>query len=82
MARAYARHGTRLIHLSTDYIFYGTATTPYREDAERSPVSTYGRTKAEGELAVLSTLPNAAVVLRTAWLYGSMAATSFEQYAG
>ena len=60
---------TRLIHVSTDYVFDGTATTPYAENAAPSPRSAYGRTKLFGEQAVLRH-PEAYVV-RTAWLYGA-----------
>ena len=70
LAAAAARHGARLIHVSTDYVFDGTATSPYPEDAPRHPVSAYGRTKAEGEARVLDALPDASLILRTAWLYG------------
>ena len=70
LAEASARHGARLVHVSTDYVFDGSATEPYREDAPRHPVSAYGRTKAEGERRVLAALPQGAAILRTAWLYG------------
>lgn len=65
-----ARPGTRLVHLSTDYVFGGDATTPYAEDAEPAPRSAYGRTKLAGERAVLEALPDRGTVVRTAWLYG------------
>jgi dTDP-4-dehydrorhamnose reductase len=60
--------GKRLIHLSTDYVFAGTATTPYPEDAAPAPVNAYGRGKAVGERAVLAA---GGSVVRTAWLYGA-----------
>jgi dTDP-4-dehydrorhamnose reductase len=59
----------RLIHISTDYVFDGTATSPYPEDAAPGPRSAYGRTKLHGEQAVLQH-PHTYVV-RTAWLYGA-----------
>lgn len=71
LARAAARHGAKLVQLSTDYVFDGTATTPYPEDAPRHPVSTYGRTKAEGERLALELNPEGTYVVRTAWLYGA-----------
>jgi dTDP-4-dehydrorhamnose reductase len=64
------RPATRLVHLSTDYVFAGDATTPYDEDAEPAPRSAYGRTKLVGERAVLGTIPEQGLVVRTAWLYG------------
>lgn len=71
LARAAAAHGAKLVQLSTDYVFDGTATTPYDEDAPRHPVSAYGRTKAEGERLALELNPSATFVVRTAWLYGA-----------
>jgi dTDP-4-dehydrorhamnose reductase len=60
--------GKRLIHLSTDYVFAGTATVPYPEDTPPAPVNAYGRSKAIGEQAVLAA---GGYVVRTAWLYGA-----------
>ena len=71
LALATRHHGARLVHVSTDYVFDGAATTPYDEEHPRAPRSAYGRTKAAGEWAVLSTAPRQALVLRTAWLYGA-----------
>ena len=71
LARAAAQHGAKLVQLSTDYVFDGTATTPYPEDAPRHPVSAYGRTKAEGERLALELNPGGTYVVRTAWLYGA-----------
>lgn len=61
--------GARLIHISTDFVFDGSASTPYRPDAASNPLSVYGRTKLDGEKAVLEAMPGNAVVVRTAWLY-------------
>jgi dTDP-4-dehydrorhamnose reductase len=61
---------SRLIHISTDYVFPGDAAAPYSEDAPVGPRSAYGRTKAAGEAAVRSLLPDRGYVVRTAWLYG------------
>ncbi len=71
LARAAAEAGARIIHVSTDYVFDGSATSPYPEDAPHAPVSAYGRTKAEGERLVLDGHPDGASVVRTAWLYGA-----------
>jgi dTDP-4-dehydrorhamnose reductase len=59
------------VHVSTDYVFDGSATSPYPEDAPHAPVSAYGRTKAEGERLVLEGHPEGASIVRTAWLYGA-----------
>jgi dTDP-4-dehydrorhamnose reductase len=59
----------RLVHVSTDYVFDGTATEPYPVETPPAPRSAYGRTKAAGERAVASAGGDATVV-RTAWVYG------------
>src|SRR5690625_544585 len=71
VATACARHGARLIHLSSDYVFDGNGTTPYAEHHPTNPVSVYGRTKETAERAVFELLPDTGVILRTAWLYGA-----------
>jgi dTDP-4-dehydrorhamnose reductase len=71
LAIAAERFAAKLIQVSTDYVFDGTATTPYPEDAPVSPVSVYGRTKAEGERLARAAHPTGTIVLRTAWLYGA-----------
>ncbi len=60
--------GANLVHVSTDFVFDGLADEPYAEDAPTNPLSVYGRTKLEGERALLGN-PMAKIV-RTAWLYG------------
>ena len=70
LAAACAAEGARLVHVSTDYVFDGAATSPYAEDAPLAPQSAYGRSKAAGEQAVRQLLPDAAYVVRPAWLYG------------
>lgn len=61
--------GARLVHLSTDFVFDGAASSPYRPEAPTNPLSVYGLTKRRGEEAVLRVLPEQAVVLRTSWIY-------------
>lgn len=65
-----AKTGAKIIHISTDYVFDGTAHQPYAVDANTSPVSVYGKTKRAGELAVLENA-SCAIVIRTAWLYSA-----------
>jgi len=74
LATACDKVGARLIHVSTDYVFPGDATTPYDVDDETGPASAYGRTKLAGELAVREILPTASYVVRTAWVYGATGA--------
>jgi dTDP-4-dehydrorhamnose reductase len=63
-----AAYQAKVIHISTDYVFDGKGTRPYREDDDTSPASVYGRSKLDGEKALLSTCPES-IILRTAWLY-------------
>ncbi|MEU0534403.1 dTDP-4-dehydrorhamnose reductase [Amycolatopsis tolypomycina] len=69
LAAACASRRVPLIHVSTDYVFPGDASSPYEPGDELGPKSAYGRTKAAGEAAVLGS-GAASWVVRTAWLYG------------
>ncbi len=69
IARACAEMGLRLIHLSTDYVFSGDASSPYSEDTPLAPQGAYGRTKAAGEEQIRASEADALIV-RTAGLYG------------
>ena len=69
LARVAKRHGARMIHISTDYVFDGNACIPYTEDLPTNPQSAYGRTKLDGERILVDTLGDDAFILRTAWLY-------------
>jgi dTDP-4-dehydrorhamnose reductase len=71
VASACARTGVRLVHVSTDYVFDGLATSPYSENAITDPRTAYGQSKLEGELAVRSAHRDGTTVVRTAWLYGA-----------
>ncbi len=71
LSRAAAEHGRRIVQVSTDYVFDGTASAPYDEDAPTDPASSYGRTKAAGEAVVRAAAPDHHLVVRTAWLYGA-----------
>ena len=70
LATAAAAAGAKLVQVSTDYVFDGSATTPYAESTPTAPVSAYGRSKAEGERLVLAAHPDGSYIVRTAWLYG------------
>jgi dTDP-4-dehydrorhamnose reductase len=69
IARACAAANLPIVHLSTDYVFDGTVSDPYRETDPIAPISTYGLSKAAGEAAVRSTIREH-VILRTSWVYG------------
>lgn len=70
LAAACAATRAALLHVSTDYVFPGDATTPYAEDAATGPATAYGRTKLAGEQRVQALLPDRSAIVRTAWLYG------------
>ena len=70
LATAAAENGARLVQVSTDYVFDGSATAPYAEHEPVNPVSAYGRTKAEGERLALEANSERTYIVRTAWLYG------------
>ncbi len=63
-----AQCDVKTVHISTDYVFDGTAHTPYKPDDKTNPISVYGKTKRAGEISVLlNSAPT--IVIRTAWLY-------------
>jgi dTDP-4-dehydrorhamnose reductase len=69
LAEEAKRLGAVLVHYSTDYVFDGTAVTPYPEDARTNPVNVYGRSKLGGEEAIAA-IGGASLIFRTSWVYG------------
>ena len=68
LAAAAWRRKLPFIHISTDYVFDGQKSLPYREDDRAAPLGVYGRSKLEGEQAVLAAHPEA-LIFRTSWIY-------------
>ena len=71
LAQGSARFNCRMIHISSDYVFSGNKgiPQPYFEDDPVDPISAYGRSKVESEVAVKENAPNY-IIIRTGWLYG------------
>lgn len=76
LAAACAGVNARLIHISTDYVFSGDTDRPYEISDATGPLSVYGRSKLDGESAVLAALPGAHIV-RTSWVYTGGSGTDF-----
>lgn len=74
LAAAARECGARLIHISTDFVFDGAASTPYRPDSATNPLGVYGRTKRDGEQVILEELPERSTIVRTAWVYAATGA--------
>ncbi|MBI5263389.1 MAG: dTDP-4-dehydrorhamnose reductase [Bradyrhizobium sp.] len=70
MAQWAAQHGVPLIHFSTDYVFDGSGTEPWREDSEPRPLSAYGASKLEGDSAIIAA-GGAHLIVRTSWVYAA-----------
>lgn len=68
LAKYCGQFGTKLLHISTDYVFDGTATRPYTEADPVNPVNFYGETKLLGEQQVQQQL-SSAIIIRTSWVY-------------
>lgn len=65
-----AQYGTKMVHVSTDYVFDGTSYLPYTEDRPVCPATVYGKSKLAGEQLLMDVCP-AVVIVRTSWLYSS-----------
>jgi dTDP-4-dehydrorhamnose reductase len=70
LAKAARDLGARLVHYSTDFVFDGSGTQPYKPDQATGPLSAYGRTKLLGEQAIQRINPPGWLIVRTSWLYG------------
>jgi len=69
LARAASLHSARLVHLSTDFVFNGTKSSPYLPDDLTAPLSVYGKSKAEGEQQLLQLYSDNSIIIRTSWVY-------------
>ncbi|MES2429653.1 MAG: dTDP-4-dehydrorhamnose reductase [Bacteroidota bacterium] len=72
LATVCKEHHVRLIHISTDYVFDGTNTTPIKEDQATNPIGVYGASKLKGEQLALQNDPST-MIIRTSWVYSSFA---------
>ena len=63
------RNNIKLIHISTDFVYDGLKDSPYSESDITSPLNIYGKTKLEGENAILSIMKSNAIIIRTSWVY-------------
>ena len=70
LAKICKEHNTQFIQISTDYVFDGTATTPYKEDDSVNPVNLYGASKLKSEQLALQNNPGS-IIIRTSWVYSS-----------
>lgn len=71
LAEACAQHGAHLVQISTDFVFDGTLSRPYRPDDAPNPLGVYGASKRAGEEVALDILKDLCTIVRTAWLYSS-----------
>jgi len=69
LAKLSAINNSKLIHISTDHVFDGKLNRPYIENDETNPLNIYGKTKLEGENAIIKNLPLNGLIIRTSWLY-------------
>ena len=63
------KHHIKLIHISTDYVFDGNSSVPYKESDATNPQNAYGISKLNGEMALMAINPKNSLIIRTSWLY-------------
>jgi dTDP-4-dehydrorhamnose reductase len=71
LAKISKEKSIKLIHISTDYVFDGTAFRPYCEEYQTNPNSVYGQTKLDGENEMIKINPHNSIIIRTSWVYSS-----------
>jgi dTDP-4-dehydrorhamnose reductase len=69
LARIAKEQKAKLIHISTDYVFDGTGSKPYKETDKTNPINVYGKTKLAGEKALQEIMTTNAMIIRTSWVY-------------
>ena len=69
LANACKQINARILHVSTDFVFDGSSTTPYQTDSKPNPINVYGASKLAGDIALQEILPESSVIVRTAWVY-------------
>lgn len=69
IAEAAHNFSAKFIHISTDFVFDGSSSTPYSPDAPTNPLGVYGKSKLAGEIELRKTLVDAGMIIRTAWVY-------------
>lgn len=74
LAAAAREYGARMLHISTDFVFDGESSVPYATGSATHPLSVYGRSKRDGEEAVLAALAERSTIVRTAWVYDATGA--------
>ena len=63
------KHKTKLMHISTDYVFDGESDEPYKETDKTNPINVYGKTKLAGERVLQEVMSTNAIIIRTSWMY-------------
>jgi dTDP-4-dehydrorhamnose reductase len=71
LAKAATKHGIRLLHISTDFVFDGTKNTPYKVDDQTNPINVYGASKLAGEFAIKTYCATNSAIVRASWVYSS-----------